>query len=373
MGREPGLITKFASAAAAPPVLGPDAEAELAAALRQLGPVAERLGTRAPVAQYEADIGAPERTRHGTSLAGTTGPLPRFFPIRDVLRISFNIHELTPAETVPTRQARSPRTPTDDNLTFALPYAPSLRDALELVARYGDAVLPWYNRWIAVTGDTLRMTYNPAVPIGRIEPLATEVALATIHRIVETFVGARIGEARLHFAHASVSTAAVLAERFSCPISYGGTDSFMVLPLAWCSLPSPYHDQALWLEGLARCEADIRALQEPPLPARVRAHIGTALDAGTVVTLAETARALGLSSRSLVRALTEAGITHHQLVEAERRTRTEQLLARASLPLADVAEQLGFTDLSSFGRKCRAWFGLSPSRVRRQLAGAATS
>lgn len=343
------------------------------AALRQLGPMAERLGTRAPVAQYEADIGAPERTRHGTSLAGTTGPLPRFFPVRDLLRISFNIHELTPAEAVPTRHARSPRTPTDDNLTFTLPYAPTLREALELVARYGDAVLPWYTRWIEVSGDTLRMTYNPAVPIGLIEPLATEVALATIHRIVETFVGARIGEARVHFARASVSTAETLAERFSCPISYGGADSYMEMPLAWAVLPSPYHDPAQWLEGLARCEADIRMLQEPPLPARVRAHIGAALDGGTVVTLAETARTLGVSSRSLVRALTEAGLTHHQLVEAERRVRTERLLAQAGLPLADVAERLGFTDLSSFGRKCRAWFGLSPSRVRRHLAGTSTS
>jgi AraC-like DNA-binding protein len=372
LSQEPGLTDAFASAGTLPPVLGPAAEAELAAALRHLGPLAEQLGTRAPVAQYEADLGVPERTRHGTSLAGTTGPLPRFLPVRDVLRISFNIHELTPAEAVPTRHARSPRTPTDDNLTFTMPYAPSLRDALDLVARYGDAVLPWYSRWIEVSGNTLRMTYNPAVPIGRIEPLATEVALATIHRIVETFVGPRIGEARVHFARASVSTADTLAERFSCPISYGGSDSYMDMPRAWAKLPSPYHDASLWLEGLARCEADIRMLQEPPLAARVRAHIGAVLDSGRVVTLAASARTLGVSSRSLVRALAKAGVTHHQLVEAERRMRTERLLAEPNLPLADVAERLGFTDLSSFGRKCRAWYGLSPSRVRRQLVGAAT-
>jgi hypothetical protein len=102
-------------------VLGPEAEAELAAALRALGPIADRLGSRAVIAQYEADLAAPERTRFGTSLAGTSGPLPRFFPIRDVLRISFNIHELTPAEAVPKRHANSPRTPTDDNLTFTIP------------------------------------------------------------------------------------------------------------------------------------------------------------------------------------------------------------------------------------------------------------
>jgi AraC-like DNA-binding protein len=373
MGQEPGLIDAIDKADTEPAVLGHEAEAELAAAVRLLGPVADRLGSRAVIAQYEADIAAPERTRQGTSLAGTSGPLPRFFPIRDVLRISFNIHELVPAETVPARHAKSPRTPTDDNLTFTVPYAPSLRAALDLVARYGDAVVAWYTRSVTPIGDTLRITYNPTVPLGRIEPLATEVALATIHRIVETFVGARVSAARVHFAKASVSTPETLAGRFSCAIGYGGADNYMDIPLAWGALPSPYHDPALWLEGLARCEADMRALQEPPLPARVRAHVAAALDAGHVVTLAETARALGLSSRSLVRALTEARTTHHQIVEAERRARAEHLLAQPGLPLADVAERLGFTDLSSLGRKCRAWFGESPSRVRRHLAGLATA
>ena len=373
MGQEPGLIDAIDKADTDPAVLGPEAEAELAAAVRLLGPVADRLGSRAVIAQYEADIAAPERTRQGTSLAGTSGPLPRFFPIRDVLRMSFNIHELVPAETVPARHAKSPRTPTDDNLTFTIPYAPSLRAALDLVARYGDAVVAWYTRSVTPIGDTLRITYNPTVPLGRIEPLATEVALATIHRIVETFVGARVSEALVHFAKASVSTPETLAGRFSCAIGYGGADNYMDIPLAWGALPSPYHDPALWLEGLARCEADMRALQEPPLPARVRAHVAAALDAGHVVTLAETARALGLSSRSLVRALTEARTTHHQIVEAERRARAEHLLAQPGLPLADVAERLGFTDLSSLGRKCRAWFGESPSRVRRHLAGRAAA
>ncbi len=373
MGQEPGLIDTIDNADTDPAVLGPEAEAELAAALRLLGPIADQLGSRAVIAQYEADLAAPERTRFGTSLAGTSGPLPRFFPIRDVLRISFNIHELTPADTVPKRHANSPRTPTDDNLTFTIPYAPSLGAALDLVARYGDAVVAWYSRSLTPLGDTLRITYNPTVPLGRIEPLATEVALATIHRIVETFVGARVSAARVQFAKASVSTPATLAERFACAIGYGGADNYMDIPLAWGLLPSPYHDAALWLEGLARCEADIRALQEPPLPARVRAHVAAALDAGRVETLADTARALGLSSRSLVRALTEARTTHHQIVEAERRVRAEQLLALPGLPLADVAERLGFTDQSSLGRKCRAWFGDSPARVRRQLGARATA
>ncbi|TFU03555.1 AraC family transcriptional regulator [Polymorphobacter arshaanensis] len=347
--------------------LDPGAAAELAQILTQLGPVADRLGSRAVIAQYEADIGDPALTRRGTSIAGSTGPLPRFLPVRDILRINFNMHGLVPAVAVPNRFARSVRMPTDDNLASTVPYAPTLRAALNLVARYGDAAVPWYRRSVRRAGNALHISYGPIVPLGRIEPLATEIALATIHRIVETFVGDRIANARIHFARAPVSDPLVLAGRFSCPIEVGGDDNFMAIPAPWGDMPSPYHDPHAWAEGEARCDADIRLLTAAPLVSRVRAHVEPALDGGHVALLAETARHLGISARSLVRALAHAGTTHHAIVDDARKARALDLLAKPRLPMPEIAEQLGFTDQSNFGRKCRAWFGDSPGRLRERL------
>lgn len=344
-----------------------DAATELADILLRLGPVADRLGTRAVIAQYEADIDDPAQTRRETSLAGTRGALPRFLPVRDILRINFNMHEMVPAEVVPRRLARSTRMPTDDNLSTTVPYAPTLLAALELVARYGIAVVPWYGRRVERAGDDLRICYDPIVPLGRIEPLATEIALATIHRIVELFVGDRITGARVEFRQLPVSDAATLAGRFSCEIVVGAAESCMIIPAAWGDLPSPYHDAALWREGCVRCETDIQALEDPPLASKARAHVQRCLDDGRMTTVAETARALGTSSRSLVRALAHGATTHHRIVDAARRERALQLLAQPGVSLADIAERLDFPDQSSFGRKSRAWFGESPARLRRQL------
>lgn len=352
------------------PISGDDDPlAELDAIIRQLGPIADRLATRAVIAQYEADLADPARTRAGTTLANSTSALPRFLRVRDILRINYNMHAMVPTEAVPNRLARSMRLPTDDNLSTALPYAPTLLAALELVARYGDAVLPWYHRRLEQTGDWLRIVYGPVVPLGRIEPLATEVALVTIHRIVELFVGDRVAESRLNFALRPASQPAVLADRFACPVSYGGSESYMAIPLAWCALESPYRDHVLWQEGVARCEVDIKALQDPPLLSRVRTQVAAQLQQGRAARIADTASALGLSERSLVRSLASAGITHNQIVDDERRAQAQRLLAKSQHSLADVAERLGFSDQSSFGRKCREWFGDSPARVRRRLNG----
>lgn len=344
-----------------------NALAELDAIIRQLGPIADRLATRAVIAQYEADLADPIRTRAGTRLAGTTGALPRFLPARDILRINYNMHAMVPAEAVPNRLARSMRLPTDDNLSTALPYAPTLRAALDLVARYGDAVLPWYHRRLEPAGDWLRIIYGPVVPLGRIEPLATEVAFVTIYRIVELFVGEMVARAQLNFALRPASPSTVLADRFACPISFGGNESYLAIPSAWGAVESPYRDPALWQEGVARCEADIKALQEPPLVSRVRALVSGNVRQGRAAGIADTALKLGLSERSLVRNLALAGTTHQKILDEERRAHALRLLADPQSSLADIAEMLGFSDQSSFGRKCREWFGDSPTRVRRTL------
>jgi AraC-like DNA-binding protein len=347
----------------------PQREVELQDILLRLGPVADRQCTRAVVAQYEADIGDPVRTRRGTSIADTSGALPRFLPVRDILRIIFNMDAIAAPDAVPMRLARSPRTTTEDTLALTLAYAPNLRAALDLVARYGDAVLPWYWRSITRVGDELHIAYGPVVPMRRVEPLATEVALVTIQRIVETFVGDRIAAARINFSTPTVSSLAKLRDRCGCPVTSGGPTSFVAIPVAWEALPSPYHDPQLWQDGVARCDADIAAVSDPPLVGRIRSHIAAGLDMQRVVTIAETAKWLGMSSRSLVRALSEAGTSHHITVDLLRQQRARQLLAQSHMPLAKIAEALGFPDQSSFGRKCRRWFGDSPARLRQRMTG----
>jgi AraC-like DNA-binding protein len=86
-----------------------------------------------------------------------------------------------------------------------------------------------------------------------------------------------------------------------------------------------------------------------------------------VMTVAETSRALGMAARSLVRGLERDGVTHHQIVDNERKAMAQEMLALPTPAISDIAEALGFTDQSSFGRKCRAWFGNSPARYRRML------
>jgi AraC-like DNA-binding protein len=56
-----------------------------------------------------------------------------------------------------------------------------------------------------------------------------------------------------------------------------------------------------------------------------------------------------------VRRLSEEGATFRELLEAELERRAGELMESQSRKVADVSEQLGYSDLASFARARRRW------------------
>jgi AraC-like DNA-binding protein len=121
-------------------------------------------------------------------------------------------------------------------------------------------------------------------------------------------------------------------------------------------LASPFADAALHAAAVGELQAAVRRLQAPiGLRGRVE-RLLSALPAGRLTAL-EAARLTGVSRRTLVRRLAEAGVGYRQLVDSELRGRAERLLRDGGLSYARMAEELGYTDPTSFSRACRRWFG----------------
>jgi len=114
-----------------------------------------------------------------------------------------------------------------------------------------------------------------------------------------------------------------------------------------------------------------RACEE--LMERRRARLGTSeylrqyLSAAPVnmtPDLPQVARALGLSDRTLKRRLQDEGISYRVLLAEVRGRQANQLLADDTLSLTQIAERMGFSDLSSFSQAYKRWFGVAPSDGR---------
>lgn len=77
--------------------------------------------------------------------------------------------------------------------------------------------------------------------------------------------------------------------------------------------------------------------------------------------LPQAARALGLSDRTLKRRLQDEGISYRMLLAEVRGRQANELLTDETLSLTQIAERMGFSDLSSFSQAYKRWFGMAPS------------
>ena len=100
----------------------------------------------------------------------------------------------------------------------------------------------------------------------------------------------------------------------------------------------------------------------------VRQALRTQLNMGSA-SVEDVAMALGVGVRTLQRQLRTEGVTFKDIAQSEQVSRARMLLSEGDLSIAQVAFYLGFTEVNSFRRAFRSWFGQSPTRFRSRPAG----
>ena len=121
------------------------------------------------------------------------------------------------------------------------------------------------------------------------------------------------------------------------------------------------------LHDLLRRFADERLERAPcaeSLSGRVRATIIDHLGEG-MASVAQVARKLHMSRRTLARRLEWEGTCFRSILEDLRRELAERHLAIGELSVGEIAIVLGFSDSAAFNRAFRRWHDCSPSEYRR--------
>jgi len=83
-----------------------------------------------------------------------------------------------------------------------------------------------------------------------------------------------------------------------------------------------------------------------------------------LLTLDAAAQQLSVSSRTMRRQLASEGVSLRLLQEEVREALAEELLVRHGRSVAEIAERLGYSQVSSFTQAFRRWKGVSPGKFR---------
>ncbi|WP_323751764.1 helix-turn-helix transcriptional regulator [Marinobacter sp.] len=73
---------------------------------------------------------------------------------------------------------------------------------------------------------------------------------------------------------------------------------------------------------------------------------------------------LNMSRYTLHKKLKQEGLTFAALLEQVRREQAIAYMKDKSKPLVEIAEQLGFSELSAFSRAFKRWMGTPPAEYR---------
>ncbi|MDB4974850.1 MAG: Transcriptional regulator, AraC family [Myxococcaceae bacterium] len=233
-------------------------------------------------------------------------------------------------------------------LKLAVRFAPTHTDALTLALREGP--------------ETTSLVIEEKVDLGAARQVIISTLMIGIWQMGNALTGHQLGgEAAVTFPEPA--DYARFKHLLSSPVLFDQPDNRLTFTTSLLDLPLLLADPAAQQLAREQCERDLDALASTrSLVDRVRRLL--AIEEGGFRTIHEVARALHMSDRTLKRKLMVEGTSYVELLDAARKERALLLLRSPELTLEQVAEQVGYSELSNFTRAFRRWTGVTPRRFR---------
>src|SRR5262249_47682097 len=230
-------------------------------------------------------------------------------------------------------------------LGFGAVSAPTLRDTLELLVRYGHVRDPSFVFHLRKVGRMVRIEIRERIDLLEEErvPLI-ESFLLSLQALIESILGRKPEGTKVEVS-ARPAHADLYRRYFSGTVKFGTEVSALVVPESWLDHPSPFADPALHRVSVQSLEVLAERLKGGRDTAALVEEVMASGGQGGR-SLEEVARKLAVSSRTLIRRLGEDGTTYRELRDAHRRKLAIEFLSDTSLTAAEIAYRLGYEDAS---------------------------
>lgn len=256
-------------------------------------------------------------------------------------------------------------------LSLLMQRAPSVGDALQGLARHlslqdrGAVVYLSTGRpQMAALGYAVHDETTPG--LGVVYDLAMTLALAVLRGLC----GPQWRALEVRLPHARPSRPDLWRRHFAAPVVFDASGAELWFDAGWLQHPPPLADPAAQLD-LLRAAQRSQALQAQRWTERTQ-HVALALVKTGALSADAVAQVLSLHPRTLRRRLADEGSRLQTLISEARHRLACQLLRETRVPLVEVAEAVGYADVTAFVRAFRARAGCAPGQWRARAAAQAT-
>src|SRR5262249_48169659 len=262
--------------------------------------------------------------------------------------------------------AASEKDPKDAGLLAYLTLSSqTLGEALSVLERYIDLLNEAAEIRIVPSGNAVRLEfrYSDIKSIGLQQ--AVEFGAAKLVGACRYITGTELRPVLVTFVHPRIRGVRAFQDFFRCPVRFGSGTYSITLKRLDLALPLKEADRRLHriLKGYGDAVLKQRRRTSPSLRLQVEAIIQR-LIYSREAEIRAVANELGMSTRTLARRLSAEGMSFAQILDEFRRDLAFQYLKDAKRGLKEVADHLGYCDLSAFSHAFKRWTGNTPGEWR---------
>lgn len=183
---------------------------------------------------------------------------------------------------------------------------------------------------------------------------------------MQATMGLNLRAERLDMPYPKPPEAAAYEAFFECPVRFGEQEARFWMRNEHLQLKLPTADRNAHAMYRTMCDQQLQAQEATTdaLADRVLNHLS--LFNGHFPSAEDVAKSFDMSERSLRRQLSEDGRSFRDLLADARYAKARYLLKNTTLPIEDIATQIGYAEAAAFIHAFRRWAGVTPGEFRHQ-------
>ncbi len=248
-------------------------------------------------------------------------------------------------------------------LGYAAMSSATLAEALALATKYVQTRSPLLVAHVAVKHRTAVLRVDEAAVLTHGRRGLFELCVGALTSVARFLTDDRFRVRRLLLPYPEPPYLAEYRKVFDCPIVFDSAAAEIRFDASFLAMKLPLADEAAKKLAAQRCEEELAAIaSSDDLEQQIRARLLKAR--GTMPSLDEVARQLALSPRTLRRRLKTHDTSYQRILNAVREELAVQCLRTTDMTVYQIADRLGYSDQSNFGRAFKGWTGRSPQDFR---------
>ncbi|MEK1905746.1 MAG: AraC family transcriptional regulator [Pseudomonas sp.] len=247
---------------------------------------------------------------------------------------------------------------------FALLSSRTYRDAALLGLRYLDLTYAFHGMRIEEHDEEVHLLLDDQDIPSDLLPFILDRDLAGMLTVQRELLNREVVIQRMDLRQPAPADTQPYLREFGLLPNFGQAENRLVFESYLLDLPLPGANPYT----ASLCEAQCQQLldkrrRRDGLAGKIRNQLLSR--PGRLADMEEVASSLHMSSRTLRRRLEEENTTFRLLLEEVRQALAEELLAMGGLTLEQVAERLGYGEVSNFIHAFKRWKGVTPRQYQR--------